>query len=149
MHKRIQERRNQEERFQEVKRRQDVALEEHGWFAHFVFDHDGNMGGMANCHTHGVWENFGHRDLQIVLPIQPEVAHGLFTTVVEQVKKGRIFKTDTAEDKVINNLDVHFREYEDQGRKLLRIILPDPTGKFPWEVGCENPYNRQTENIPS
>lgn len=138
-----------EKRIKEMKRKQNVALEEYGWFAHYVFDNDGELDEMANLHTHGVWENFGHRDLQIIIPIQPEVVHGIFANVIAQIKKGRFFQTDKPENNVINNYDVHFREFEEQGRKVLRIILPDPSGKFPWDEGCEEPYNRQNEKLPS
>lgn len=136
-----------ERRMNEMKRQQSVALEEYGWFAHYVLDHNGDLDGMANLHTHGIWENFGHRDLQVVLPIQPEVVHGVFANIVAQIQKGRFFQTDKPESKVLENFEVHFREFEEHGRKVLRLILPDPSGKFPWDEGCESPYSRQTEEL--
>lgn len=132
-------------RVQNMVSKEQEMLEEHGWLVHFVFESNGELNGLANCHTHGLLENFGHKDLQIVLPISPENAHPLLSGIVSQIKEGRVFEPDIATSKVISNFDVFFKEFEENERTVLRLILPDPNGKYPSDEDCEDPYNRQFE----
>ena len=120
-------------------------MEEYGWVVHFVFEVNGEFEGLANIHTHGLLESFGHKDLQLVLPLDPKDSHPLLAGIVNQVKEGRVFKEDIATSKVIHNYDVYFKEVIENDRTLLRLILPDPNGKFTNEKDCIDPYNRQLE----
>lgn len=138
-----------ENNFKKVLEEQEEMLEKHGWVVHFVFEsYEGELNGMANIHTHGLKENFDHYDLQIVLPVKPELAHSVLSGIAEAIKEGRTFKPEVLTKGVLRNFDVIFRVYEEAEREVLRLFLPDPNGKLPFEEDCEEIYKRQMEKIP-
>jgi len=143
MDKRIEQR-----RMKVLQNEQQEMIKEHGWFMHYVFEHHGELNGLANIHTHGLKENFNHPDIQVVLPLPPEVIHGVFSGIVEDVKNGRAFKPDVATKEVLQGYDVYFKEYTENGRKVLRLILPDPQGKFPFDEDCLDDYKSQFDVLP-
>lgn len=38
---------------------------------------------------------------------------------------------------------VRLDEFEETGRKVLRVIIPDAANRFPEDPECTNPYNYQ------
>ena len=110
-------------------------VDKHGWFTHFVGETEehkvGPMG--VDFHTHGIYFKYGHPDLQIVLPINPDLANGLFWTCVRHIQNGKSFLPwDTATKVVGNGYRVKFIPViegdGDSRRHVLRIIIPDADG---------------------
>lgn len=125
-------------------------MKKHGWIVHFVFEtRDCEFDGMANIHTHGMAQNFNHPDLQIVLPIDPQTAHMLLIEIVEQVKQGRVFEANQRYGKIIKDFDILFIEAKEGERTVLRVILPDSQGKFPFDEDCEDVYDKQMNPLPN
>ncbi|TVX99071.1 DUF4262 domain-containing protein [Cohnella terricola] len=58
-------------------------IKKHGWAAHYVLHDDFHI----NYHTHGLKENYNHRDLQIVLPVSMGTVRGN----IEDIKEGKEF----------------------------------------------------------
>lgn len=116
-------------------------LEEVGWIMHVVSSDEGVR---ANHHTHGLEDHLGHLDLQIVLNIDPEISRNIFGGIVEEIKKGKTYKSGKHSG-VIESYDVQMLEFEESDRTILRIILPDPNGKFPDDEHCEKTYKTQNE----
>lgn len=114
---------------EDFKRKEAEILAKHKWCAHYVFDDD-TMPMGSNYHTHGIAENLGHPDFQSVLRIDPQVLHGVLTSIAEQVKKGRKFEAGMRYDKVLQGMDVTFINAREGGRKVLRLILPDKNGEL-------------------
>jgi len=105
------------------------AFKKYGWVAHFVFDPEYPLG--MNYHTHGVPESFNHPDFQVCLPLQNEVVHSIVSTLVDRVKAGESFKAGQKVSEVIgNDMLVTFKEAEECGRPVLRVIFPDKSGSL-------------------
>jgi hypothetical protein len=127
---------------------QKEMLKKHGWIIYYVVEtEEKELNGLVNIHTYGLLENFNHLDLQIVIPVPPEFARKIFFELVERIKEGTKFTSGERNSTILRNLDVMFIEVESDGRRFLRLLLPDPNGKLPQDEGCATPYNRQLENI--
>jgi hypothetical protein len=111
---------------EEMNEWQNEAVKKYGWYAHFVAK--GYKNDLMNAHTHNVQEKFHHPDLQIVIPVPGKVANNIFFNVVNKIREGITFSPGEQVTGVIRNMPVTFCEAEENGRKVLRIILPDPNG---------------------
>lgn len=128
-------------RFAMVEKQRKKMMEDYGWVVDFVFPTNQNE--LANIHTHGVKDTFGHTDFQIVLPLQQQLAHRLLIDLVERVKRGEQIVPEKRYNDVIHNFDVYFVKKYEGTRIVLRMILPDDQGKYPGENGCKPIYNEQ------
>lgn len=130
----------------EMNEQQKKWLEEYGFYVHNVFpSSDDEI--LWNHHTHGLKECFNHTDLEIVLPIHPQMAGGIFHGMVNLIKKGESFENKIMSDKVIQNYNVQLFRVNDGTRDLIRIILPDENGKFPSDKGCADVYKNQLDDL--
>jgi uncharacterized protein DUF4262 len=121
--------------------KQEKMLKEYGWVAHFVSG-DNEFPNGTNYHTHGLDASFNHLDLQICLPIRPEVAHSFFEAAVNNIKNGAIYEPGIEYDKILDGgFKVKFIEVLHGDRKLLRMVIPDEHGKY------EAPFYREQLNI--
>ncbi len=133
------------------------AMKKYGWYAHYV-PGDTTSPTEFNAHTHGFMDTWKHPDVQIVVPMPQEVAHGVFWAVVEQIKEGKKFEPGTEYAGILEGYKVRFawaREGSETqfkpgsqiqmvGRPVLRIILPDKEGRTARETMAE-PYLIQWE----
>lgn len=110
-------------------------IEQMGWVAHVITDE-------PTAHTHGLEETYAHPDIQVWLPAPPRKQHELLATVAEAVKEGRRYEADK-EYTDLFNLPVRFVQRWESGRSVLRLIIPDPDGKFPGDPGCMPGYDAQ------
>lgn len=123
-----------------LQKKQAAILEKYGWMVHYVFDDD-EFPNRTNYHTHGISDNFNHPDLQICLPIQPEVAHGLFEAAINNIKKGLVYDANIEYDNILaGGFKVKFMETQDGSRKVLRMLIPDENG------GYDAPYYKEQLN---
>lgn len=113
-------------------------LAKHGFYVHYV-PNDPQTDPGVNAHTHGFEETWGHVDFQIVLPLNPEMVHGIFWSLANAVKAGKKFAAGDHEG-VITNFSVRMVEAWENDREVLRVLLPDESGKFPDDEGCEEKY---------
>ena len=126
---------------------QDECIRKYGFYVHAVGADEFNR---ANYHTHGLYESFQHPDLQIVISIDPNIAHDIFLSLAERIKKGEIFSPDVLYMKVIKNGAVKFvqateGDADSPRRKVLRVIFPDPQGNIDKEK-VSGIYRDQYEN---
>lgn len=110
----------------------------------FYVDYFGQMEPepLKNTHTHGL-EQFGHRDFQIVLPLDPKTMYAIFTYLVERVKSGERFGVGDYVTGVVQGKVVRLVSGVDARRVVLRVVLPDPNGLFWDDAGCEALYAAQ------
>lgn len=115
----------------------------YGFFIHYV----PNSGDWVNVHTHGIADSFQHVDLQIVFPITPQQAISFMHGVVDEIKKGRKFlvgdRADILKRKDGGPAPFTFSDAEEQGRRVLRVLIPDHKGRAPGDPGCEWPFTEQ------
>lgn len=134
---------------QAIQTRQEM-MDKHGWIVDCVFDSVDSKcqtGTGADIHTHGLVENMNHKDLQIVLPIQAEKAHGVLCTIVKLIKEGKKFEAGKCYSGILqNNLKVRFVEATEHDRTVLRVILPDQNGKLHHNT-LETPFKVQYNGL--
>ena len=121
-------------------------LKEYGWYMHHVIYKSTPY--YVNMHTHGLKESFAHTDLQIVLAIDPAIAHALFREMIEKIKNGYTFSIDTRHYDVIEHYAIEVIQTMENDREVLRVLLPDPDGFFPNEEACDIIYKHQQEWQP-
>ena len=100
-------------------------------------------GEFVNFHTHGL-ERYGHKDFQMVLPYPHHELCRILNTFGDQVRDGKRFQDGDCIQGIYEDCEVQIREFEETGRTVLRVIVPDKNNRFPEEAGCEYPYTIQT-----
>lgn len=113
------------------------------WIIHFI------PCDQSSYHTHGL-DAYGSLELELNLPITPQRAGPLINLVANEIaKKGKRYRSGDREDDVFN-LPVYLFETAPiqpsrDNDRVLRILLCDPAGKYPWEPECEAPYSTQLD----
>jgi hypothetical protein len=112
-------------------KQQDIEMmEKHGWYAHYVPSGDKTPTG-ANYHTHGLERSFGHRNIQIILPLEPKTAHDLTHAIIAKIKEGIRFEAGVDYTDIMqNDYKVRFIAARESGRDVLRLLIPDKEGEF-------------------
>ena len=111
----------------EYQQRQNALMSQQGWVIHHDMSHVTLEDGK-NIHTHGLAENFGHWDLQIVAPLSYDYAEEVLTQIVCQIRSGKRFYA--GRKYFIKCQQILFRRSVESGRNVLRLIFPDPHGCF-------------------
>ncbi|MBS5078710.1 MAG: DUF4262 domain-containing protein [Clostridiales bacterium] len=94
---------------------------------------------MCNAHTHGL-ERYGHLDFQMVLFLPTEEIGRILNTLGLRVQSGERFQSGDMVSGIYEDCNVRLDEYEETGRKVLRVIIPDAINIFPGEGDCTLPY---------
>lgn len=116
-------------------------MDKYGWYAHYVPSGDGTPTG-ANYHTHGLERSYDHKNIQIILPLSFQTAHGLANTIIAEIKKGTKFEAGVDYDNIMaNGYKVRFIDATECGRPVLRLLIPDKNHKF------EGMYALQLEGL--
>ncbi|EQB4340873.1 DUF4262 domain-containing protein [Clostridium botulinum] len=117
-------------------------IKEPTWIIHGVCDKDKDT---VVYHTHGL-EEYNSLELELNLSLEQKQAMRFLNLIGLKIANGIGFK-DGDSDNSIFNCEVFFKEvdgiYRNGNRRMLRVILPDPNFKFPWENGCAEPYKSQ------
>lgn len=95
----------------------------------------------CNAHTH-VLAKYGQMDFQIVLDMPLEQIGYILNSLGSAVQKGERFcagETVSFGDKLF----VKLAEYDEAGRKVLRLLFADRWGRFPDQPGCMKAYTLQ------
>lgn len=96
----------------------------------------------CNAHTHGM-EKYCHMDFQMVLLARPEEISRILNTFGLWVQSGRKFKAGDMVSDIYLDCDVRLDEFEETGRKVLRVIIPDAENRFPEDEDCMEVYRLQ------
>lgn len=142
------QKKRREKQLELINKQEQEMLNLYGWYVHYVTDFkELRDKGMANIHTHGVSETFNHLDIQVVLPLSPEIIHPVLVKVVERIQMGETFEEHTHYRDIFFDKNVCFVIREEGGRQVLRMLIPDSNGRFPFEEGCEKSFVVQIEEI--
>lgn len=94
------------------------------------------LDGIADIQTRGM-DKYGHPEFQIVLDcIDIRISQQILNSLGLRVAEGERFESGMQADDVIQNFPVRFQEFMNHKKPVLRVIFPDPNGKFPEEEGC-------------
>ena len=114
---------------EELEAREREAMEQEGWYAHIVVAE--KEGDLANYHTHGMPHSFQHPDLQVVLPMNPNVIHNVVHGIVEKIKEGTVYEDgDVVDDLIQGGYSLKFVAATENDRPVLRIIVPDASNNL-------------------
>jgi hypothetical protein len=118
------------------------------WIIHYVASTADtpatNIEGMVNVHTHGL-EKHGHSDIQLVVPIAQKQAMDILNTISLSILDGKSYDEGYHEMDGVLSCGCWVEAHQEVNRVVLRFIFPDPKMRFPWDAGCEHPYNQQQD----
>jgi hypothetical protein len=99
-------------------------------------------------HTHGLPETYGHPNIEVRLQVSTHDRSKCLAIAVLAIKDGHRFEVGE-ECNHVYNVPVRVVERRESGRKVLRIIFPDPDGgRFPDEPGCSPEWQAQLIQDP-
>lgn len=98
--------------------------------------------GACIFHTHGL-AKYGHPDLQIVIEYPPQEIARILNTIGLRIQDGARFAAGDLIEGIYEDCDVRLDTFEETGRNVLRVIIPDKFNRFPENPNCEFPYNLQ------
>jgi len=126
-----------------VRQKETDGFLKYGFFIHFVPDTGDTP--MVNIHTHCLPQSFDHPDIQIVFPLPTDIFYPVLHGMVDQIREGQRFEDGKFYYKVITNFPVKCIASTECGRPVIRVLFPDPNGKFPGENGVNELYRKQTD----
>ena len=97
---------------------------------------------LCNAHTHGM-EKYGNMDFQLVLFLPYEEIGRILNTLGLRVQAGERFRTGDFVSGIYEDCEIRLDEYEETGRKVLRVIIPDKHNIFPEDERCMEVYRNQ------
>lgn len=96
----------------------------------------------CNAHTHGMMR-YGHMDFQLVLRIKDEEIARILNTLGLRVQSGEVFHAGDYVSGIYEDCDIRLDEFEETGRRVLRVIIPDGNNTFPEDEHCMPVYRLQ------
>lgn len=122
------------------------AMKKNGWYCHAIPAGDSQSPTGINYHTHGCQESFGHMDFQVVAGIPPDAGYAILVNLVHLVKKGGKFGNRDTSKEIIENMSVMLAEAQEDGRTVLRVIIPDKNGSLK-EGNMGQPFVQQWAGV--
>ena len=89
----------------------------------------------CNAHTHGM-EKYQHMDFQLVLSLPANEIAYILNTLGMRVKAGERFCAGQLVSGIYEDCDIRLDAYEESGRTVLRVIIPDQNNIFPEDERC-------------
>lgn len=96
----------------------------------------------CNAHTHGM-EKYNHPNFQIVLQLPAQDTGYILNTLGLRVQSGERFRAGDLVEGIFLDCPVRLDEFEESGRKVLRVIIPDKYNLFPEDECCMEIYRLQ------
>lgn len=103
---------------------------------------DGFRPYTCNAHTHGM-EKYCHMDFQLVLAFPAEEISRILNTLGLRVQAGERFQAGQLVSGIYEDCDIRLDAYEETGRTVLRVIIPDRNNFFPEDERCTPDYRLQ------
>jgi len=97
--------------------------------------------GMEIFCTNGIWELYGHPDLETVLKLEPGIAEAILTEVVRRIEADERFGPGQTIDGLVST---PIRIVQEDIESSLRIIFPDANGHWPDDNRCHPIVAQQT-----
>ena len=98
--------------------------------------------GACNFHTHGM-EKYGHLDFQVVLELDPNDIAFILNTLGMRVQSGEKLNAGDLVYGIFEDCPIRLDEFEETGRTVLRVIIPDEKNIFPDEEVCNDDFKFQ------
>lgn len=98
--------------------------------------------GFCNATTDGMYK-YNHPEFQLVLHLEYKLLLYTLNTLGLMVKAGRKFQDGDLVDELFEGYQAKLIEIEECGKKVLRVIIPDPDHRFPDNPQCQLEYSYQ------
>ena len=98
---------------------------------------------ICNAHTHGM-AKYNHPDFQLVLHMSDENIGYVLNTLGLRVQAGERFRAGDLIEGIFEDCPVRLDAFEETGRQVLRVVIPDGKNRFPEDAACAYPYSFQT-----
>jgi hypothetical protein len=105
----------------ELKDWQENMLLQYGWYT---------LAEKDVFHTHGIADKWGLPDLQIVVPMELEMANDIFFSIVSKIREGFEIKDGSEIECVIKGYRIGVVSVFEQDRQVFRVIIPDECGHW-------------------
>lgn len=96
----------------------------------------------CNAHTHGM-EKYHHMDFQMALFLPLEEIGRILNTLGLRVQTGERFQSGDMVSGIYEDCDIRLDAYEETGRTVLRVMIPDKYNIFPEDKQCMPVYRLQ------
>ncbi|MCM1508919.1 MAG: DUF4262 domain-containing protein [Ruminococcus flavefaciens] len=96
----------------------------------------------CNAHTHGM-EKYHHMDFQMVLFLPPEEIMRILNTLGLRVQAGERFQNGDMVSGIYEDCNIRLDAFEETGRTVLRVMIPDKYNIFPEDERCISVYRLQ------
>ena len=97
---------------------------------------------ICNAHTHGM-KKYHHPDFQLVLHISDADIGYILNSLGLRVRSGEQFKAGDLVEGIFEDCPVRLDSFQETGREVLRVIIPDSQNRFPEDPNCDYPYSFQ------
>ena len=97
---------------------------------------------ICNAHTHGM-EKYGHPDFQVVIHMSTQNIGYVLNLLGLRVQAGERFSAGDLVSDVFEDCPVRLDAFEETGRQVLRVVIPDGKNRFPEDPHCDYPYSFQ------
>ena len=98
--------------------------------------------GYCNAKTLGM-NKYGHPEFQMVLHVDHKLIMYTLNSLGLKVQDGHVFHDGDIVDDLFEGYEAKLKEFEEDGKKVLRVLIPDPNHKFPEDEGCQVEYTYQ------
>lgn len=98
-----------------------------------------------NAKTLGL-NKYGHKEFQMVLEIDHKMVMYILNSLGVRVQAGEKFQNGDSVAEILQGYDIRLQEFFDGEETVLRVLLPDPNGRFPDDSECDCIYSMQ--NLP-
>ncbi len=112
---------------------QNDLIAKNGYLIHLIPD-DSDCPYQINVHTHGLWENYQHLDIQVCLRLPMAILNRVMGIVADKIKQGERFVPDKRYMGIIETFPVMFVFAYESDRVVLRMLLPNANGSFMGEL---------------
>lgn len=96
----------------------------------------------CNSHTHGM-QRYRHKDFQLVINLPVRETARILNTLGLRVQAGERFQHGDLISGIYEDCSIRLDEYEETGRKVLRVMIPDKNNIFPEDERCMEVYRLQ------
>ena len=96
---------------------------------------------ICNACTQGLTA-YGHPEFQLVLHMNSIL--DVLNTLGLRVRAGEQFSAGQMVTGIFEDCRIRLDEFEENGRTVLRVIVPDARNRWPEDPGCDYPYRLQT-----
>ena len=133
--------------FEELREFERQCIETYGHAIRYIFNsYQTETGTYPSVFTVGLNETANHDDLELVLPVQQELASYILNSLAQKIHEGATYTTGvTYRIPELNNVPFYFERtlQNEIDKPLLRVMLADQNLKLPNEDGCDFHYRQQ------